>query len=510
MRQNHTITREFTMKRSNVRLRATFGGGARKAALASLAGLSAVLAMPAGAADAETDAKIKALEEQVQALSTQIQDLKAGTASKYAETQKQITAVAPSLTNGRPTLTSADGAFSASLRSLVQFDMGYYDQAAPPRAPQLSNGSDFRRARLGIDGRVYTDWEYSFIYDFGGSGVEGTSISAAYVQYDGFNPVLLRLGAFPPYANVEDSAGSADLLFLERATVSEIQRGLAGGDGRSAFSVVRAGERFFGSLALTGGRANQSNVLDEQEALLGRVAYLVSSSPDSKIVLGANGTSIFQPAGVNPPPGVALSLGNPPELRVDDTGTNGAPTNLISTGNLNANSLTQWGLDGAGNYKNFYAEGGYYSFEVDRKLSQPDVEFDGWYAAVSWVLTGEPRRYDPARAAFRSPNVLHPVGSPGIQGITSSGTITPGWGAWEIALRYSTMDLDDLQFDTVAANRVRGGVQDIWTVGLNWYINNAIKTQLDYQAVDVNRLNAAGQSLNQDIDQISMRLQFAF
>jgi phosphate-selective porin OprO and OprP len=72
------------------------------------------------------------------------------------------------------------------------------------------------------------------------------------------------------------------------------------------------------------------------------------------------------------------------------------------------------------------------------------------------------------------------------------------------------MDLDDLQFDAVAANRVRGGVQDIWTVGLNWYMNNAIKTQLNYQAVNVNRLNAAGQSLNQDIDQISMRLQFAF
>ena len=97
---------------------------------------------------------------------------------------------------------------------------------------------------------------------------------------------------------------------------------------------------------------------------------------------------------------------------------------------------------------------------------------------------------DPARGAFRSPNVLHPVGSPGVQGITSAGTITPGWGAWELALRYSTMDLDDLPFAAVAANRVRGGVQDIWTVGLNWYINNAIKTQLNYQYVDVNRLNA--------------------
>ena len=222
------------------------------------------------------------------------QDLKVGTASKYAETQKQITAVAPSLINGRPTLTTADGAFSASFARSCSSTWAITTR----RAARLATVQRFRLPPRPprIDGRVYTDWEYSFIYDFGGSGTEGSSISAAYVQYDGFNPVLLRLGAFPPYANVEDSEGAADTLFLERATVTEIQRGLAGGDGRSAFSVVRAGERFFGSLALTGGRANQSNILDEQEALLGRVAYLLVSSPDSKIVLGANGTSIFQPA----------------------------------------------------------------------------------------------------------------------------------------------------------------------------------------------------------------------
>ena len=61
-----------------------------------------------------------------------------------------------------------------------------------------------------------------------------------------------------------------------------------------------------------------------------------------------------------------------------------------------------------------------------------------------------------------------------------------------------------------AANRVRGGDQDIWTFGLNWYINNAIKTQLNYQYVKVDRLNGAGLQIGQDIDQISMRLQFAF
>jgi phosphate-selective porin OprO/OprP len=470
--------------------------------------LGLATALPA-AADPQTDAKIEALEAQMESLRTQIADLKVATSSRLTETQRQIKATTPSLSNGRVALTSADGAFTAALRSLVQYDAGYYDQDKSGAATDLSSGTNFRRARYGFEGKVFTDFEYSFVYDLGGSGVEGASISNAYVQYNGFAPFAVRVGAFPPFANLEDSSGAAETLFLERASVTEIQRGLAGGDGRSAISIVRPGERFFGSLAYTGGRDHQSNIIDEQQALLGRAAYLLHSTPGSKLVVGMNGTSIFEPADTNPKLTTAIALANATELRVDTTGNNGAPTSLVSTGLLNAHQVTQWGIDAGGNWRNFYAEGGYYAFDVERKLAQPDAEFDGWYGAVSWVITGEPRRYDPARASFRSPTVLHPIGAPGAQGITPTGPITNGWGAWEVALRYSTIDLDDHVFDPIATNRVRGGSQDIWTLGLNWYLNNAVKVQLNYQNVNVDRLNASGASIDQDLDQVSMRLQFA-
>ena len=72
------------------------------------------------------------------------------------------------------------------------------------------------------------------------------------------------------------------------------------------------------------------------------------------------------------------------------------------------------------------------------------------------------------------------------------------------------MNLDDHEFDTPAANRVRGGNQDIWTFGLNWYINNAIKTQLNYQYVKVDRLNGAGSADRSghrpDLDASAVRL----
>jgi phosphate-selective porin OprO/OprP len=51
------------------------------------------------------------------------------------------------------------------------------------------------------------------------------------------------------------------------------------------------------------------------------------------------------------------------------------------------------------------------------------------------------------------------------------------WGAWEIAGRYSVIDLNDrLGFPDAAF----GGKQTIYSAGLNWYVNRNIRFMLDY------------------------------
>ena len=57
---------------------------------------------------------------------------------------------------------------------------------------------------------------------------------------------------------------------------------------------------------------------------------------------------------------------------------------------------------------------------------------------------------------------------------------------------------------------VRGGEQSIWTVGLNWYLNNTLRMMFDYQNVDVDRLNAAGAQIGQTYDAVAMRAQLSF
>src|SRR5262249_29258200 len=47
-----------------------------------------------------------------------------------------------------------------------------------------------------------------------------------------------------------------------------------------------------------------------------------------------------------------------------------------------------------------------------------------------------------------------------------------GRGAWEVAVRYDWLDLND--------KNITGGIQEDWTLGLNWYLNNNFKIQFDY------------------------------
>jgi phosphate-selective porin OprO/OprP len=87
------------------------------------------------------------------------------------------------------------------------------------------------------------------------------------------------------------------------------------------------------------------------------------------------------------------------------------------------------------------------------------------------------------------------------------------WGVWEIAARYSDLDLNWNEgtpgtiCEGAFTGCVRGGEQKIVTLGLNWYLSNNIRLMFDYLHVDVNRLNASGQQIGQAFNAIGTRLQ---
>lgn len=455
-------------------------------------------------AQGANDAKIQQLEQDIQDLNAQVQDLKRSTADQYTDVQNQQAKGAKfSLKNGRPTFT--DGDFTFSLRGLVQYDTAYYMQGKSiPSSTDFSSGSNFRRARFGFEGTAFTDWQYNFIYDFGGSGIEGSSVSSAYIQYNGLAPVHFRIGAFPPSESFDDTTSASDLLFLERAQPTDVARGIAGSDGRDAFQIFAYDDSYFASVAYTGTLAGTGGQFDEQQALVSRAAYRPIASDDVNLAFGGDFTYVVKlpdsAAGPNSPH--PFSLSERPELNVDDNNIK-----LISSGTIDASHVFEWGGEIAGNFHNFYGQAGYFGFDIDRRplgnpTNLPDPNFNGWYLQGSWILTGEEKKYKPETGSFGAPKPNEPF------------TIDKGGiGAWELVARYSDLDLNYHAgaFGTATpVGGIRGGDQRIETVGVNWYPNQVLRFMLDYQRTDVSKLSSTGARANAHESAISLRTQISF
>jgi phosphate-selective porin OprO/OprP len=394
--------------------------------------------------------------------------------------------------NGRLTIASADGAFSLSLRSTVHFDAAYFAQGQNPPGVDLNSGTNFRRAQVAIAGTAWRDWSYNFTYEFGGLNAPRAGyIYRAYLQYDGFKPFAVRVGAFAPPAGLEDSTGAGNVVFMERASAANIARGLAGAGGRKGVDLFAQGERYFISLAYTGGRTSDAAAtFDEQQALVGRAAWLVASDR-LKWVVDASATHIFKVAdvapGPNPPNTVTLSNG--PELALDSVRT-------VSTGPVDARKVTAFGLESAATFGPFYGQGGWFHYAIARSMPVPDPDFSGWYALATWSITGETRNYDPGAAAFRNPLPARPLGTPG------------GIGAWEAKARYSNIALDYLPAAAPASGGIAGGVQNVWSLGLNWYPTAGLRFMLDYDNIHVRHRFAPTNDIS--ADGIGLRTQISF
>src|SRR5262249_46394086 len=56
------------------------------------------------------------------------------------------------------------------------------------------------------------------------------------------------------------------------------------------------------------------------------------------------------------------------------------------------------------------------------------------------------------------------------------GGLTAGWGAVELAARYSYVNLND----GTGFDRIQGGIMEGLSLGLNWYLNSNLTIYLDY------------------------------
>jgi phosphate-selective porin OprO/OprP len=112
------------------------------------------------------------------------------------------------------------------------------------------------------------------------------------------------------------------------------------------------------------------------------------------------------------------------------------------------------------------------------KLKNPQsYVFQGGYLQLAYTLTGENRSYD-KRLGRLDTYYFGRKGNFSNAWLVrdEDGHLNWSMGAWELAARYSFVDLND----GVGPNRIQGGMLDGVTLGLNWYLNDNLKFQFDY------------------------------
>ena len=408
---------------------------------------------------------------------------------------------------GRPTFTSADGKYLVSLGLQLNFDFGGYFTGTTPNPNNRSAtlaplGENLRRFRIPLQFR-YEDIVVAVTPEFGGTPDGTVSIYEANISYSGIKPLTFTAGYFKPWLTLADSTSSQDFLFLERPSIVEISRNIAAGDTRASAGVRGYGDQWFAAAYLTGQKYGaQSTVTSiySQDGGTLRLAGRPLAGPDYDLHLGVSASDAFHLTR-NSGGGQTASLSDYPEARVD-------PVKLISTGTIiGANSAYSAGPEVAFRYKNFLIEGEFIQVGVERSAfgakPAPNLSFNGGYGEASWVITGEPRKYDPSAGAFARPVPAQPF-SP------KNGT----WGAFELAGRYSATNLNSNTSRGVSqavTGGVFGGYQQILSFGLNWYLNDNYRIMADYYISQIDKLNTAGTTQNgQNFQALLFRLQATY
>lgn len=448
------------------------------------------------------EAREKDLEKRVEQLESQIEtmrdEMRGGMATQYSSelearvaelekvAQTDSGGMAATWDNGLH-FNTADKRFKFAIGGRLQHDFAFFnaDSRANAALGQINTGSRFRRARMNVSGTVYNSVDFKAEYDFAGGGVGFDDVWIGFKDLIPFG--YLTVGhQFEPFG-LETQNSSKYTTFLERATVSSLQPGRNTGiklsgtqnDGELGWGV--------GVFRNTNGAGDDFGNPDAGEwNFTGRVTHMGKmGSNDGQPHFYHVGASISRRSGVNHTGGFAAR----PESSI-------APA-FVSTGTIGVNDVNLYGLEAAyvagpvsfqTEYTQARVDGD--KFEYRDLGSAPRItpgpgnasRFDAWYAQLSYFVTGESRPYDAKTGTFGrvSPKKNHGDGD--------------SLGAFEVATRYSEIDLTD--------GPIAGGEMDIITVGLNWYLNPVTKIMLDLSRADVKHLG------NTDMVQIRFQIDW--
>ncbi len=466
--------------------------------LACVALAIAFLTAPA-AAQQDIAERITDLEQQLELLKRQLeaQIAQAQETATKANEQASASAVKFKMKGPTPTFESADGQYSMIFTGRIHYDTALYDQTPVATGAQdqrfradVNSGTNFRRARIGVEGKIAGDWKYHLMLDAGGDPDTNAGLYEAYLAYNGLQPLTLTLGRHKAATGFAERVSSNDLAFIERS-LAHTAPSSNFSPPANGFSAKVNGEQWNVDTGVWYGDS-ADDARDEFFYWSGRAAYAPINTKDFTIHFGAHASYMFEP---EQDTRTSTIFATRPEMRVSDNLWIAA----ASQTKFANDAAWAYGLEGAAKYQNFWLNGEVNFFGMDQLrdpagggLDGPDGNFSSYYIQAGWILTGETKGYKMSKAAWAGVKPKNPFSLSG-----------GGWGALELAIRYSVADLNDnentFQTDSLGNSEFagfRGGEEHNVTIGLNWYVNNNIRFMFNYIHADIDRLTV-GQSAGQ-------------
>ncbi|MFT8991195.1 MAG: porin [Gluconobacter albidus] len=428
---------------------------------------------------------------------------------------------------GRPTIQSSDGAYALSIGLAYHEDFGGFFNSGPrgndTRGAFNSFTTNQRRLRIPFMFR-YKNWVAAVTPDFGANHNDGyVGLYEGNLNYTGFRNTILTVGYFQPRVTEEDAESSNDFMTLERPSITDMVRNIAAGDARFVVGGLHYEKRWWVAGYFTGqewGHRNASDMsstyygggsgatIDSQTGGMLRAAGRPIATKDVDLHVGVSAIAAFRLAcntGANANYcSRTTSFGQRPEFDVGEA-------SLVATGSITkAAQVWAAGPELGFRWDRLLVKGEYYHVGVQRSQANlPAFNFQGWYGAAAYTIFGKPRMYNIKEGAF---------GAPGVGADQEFNPALNHWGALEAVAQYSGLDLNSNINAATAGitsqngvSYVRGGMQNVYTGGLNWYPNRHFRFMLDYSHFVTSRsvasaTNVSGRSGNS----FAARIQAAF
>jgi len=345
-------------------------------------------------------------------------------------------------------LESADEVFKLRIGGRIMNDWAFvsaHEDLEDALGSDLDDGTEFRWARIALEGTIYDRTEFKIEYDFAGSAL--TDVYLGLIKL----PVIgnIRIGHFKEPFSLEELTSNKFITFMERSSVNVFAP--ARNTGLMLYKPALNERVTWAAGVFRDTDKFGKDVGDDGYAFTGRVTALPWYEEKGWKLLHIGAAYSHREAN-----GDTVQFKGKPDANL-------AP-DFVDTGKFDADQMDLVGAEAALVYGPASLQAEFVNAMVETPGGS-DPSFSAYYVMGSYFLTGEYRPYETATAAFCRVK-------PNRNFLAEGG----GIGAWEVAARYAYLDLTDEDVD--------GGELRTIDAGLNWYLNPNMRIMWNYTFAD--------------------------